>query len=39
VVWGLTYRFLEGFFELLGRPLRGGEVAAIGAEGDGTRGR
>jgi len=22
VVWGLTYRFLEFFFELMGRPLR-----------------
>jgi 8-oxo-dGTP pyrophosphatase MutT (NUDIX family) len=21
VVWGLTYRFLEGFFEVIGRPL------------------
>jgi ADP-ribose pyrophosphatase YjhB (NUDIX family) len=39
VVWGLTYRFLEGFFELLGRPLRSGEVAAVGAGGAGARGR
>ena len=22
VVWGLTYRFLEAFFEIIGRPLR-----------------
>jgi hypothetical protein len=27
VVWGLTYRFLERFFELLGRPLPVGRDA------------
>ena len=29
VVWGLTYRILEGFFSLLGSPLpeRWGELA------------
>jgi 8-oxo-dGTP pyrophosphatase MutT (NUDIX family) len=39
VVWGLTYRFLEHFFELLGRPLRAGaEVELAGAERDRSRG-
>ena len=34
VVWGLTYRFLERFFELLGRPLPAGRPAdALRAEG------
>jgi 8-oxo-dGTP pyrophosphatase MutT (NUDIX family) len=33
VVWGLTYRFLETFFELLGRPLPPGQrIVALGAE-------
>jgi 8-oxo-dGTP pyrophosphatase MutT (NUDIX family) len=33
VVWGLTYRFLERFFELLGRPLPAGRpLDALRAE-------
>jgi 8-oxo-dGTP pyrophosphatase MutT (NUDIX family) len=32
VVWGLTYRFLERFFELLGRPLPGAGAAQAIAE-------
>jgi len=33
VVWGLTYRFLDIFFEVLGRPLpdRWGELSRVGA--------
>ena len=35
VVWGLTYRFLEVFFEIVGRPLpdRWGTLRASGSQG------
>jgi 8-oxo-dGTP pyrophosphatase MutT (NUDIX family) len=31
VVWGLTFRFLQGFFEALGRPLRHEARGRVGA--------
>ena len=35
VVWGLTYRFLEVFYEIVGRPLadRWGTLRVSGSEG------
>jgi hypothetical protein len=35
VVWGLTYRFLEVFFEIVGRPLadRWGTLRVSGSQG------